>query len=138
LIAIAEPVSRPNHIHEYKLTPTSLYAAASVELKKEDIMNILNKFCKNKTVPKVMEKFIEDYTNRYGKAKLVLQQNKYFIEAENSVLDEMRKIPCIEEAIKKAIDDAERQKAINEGRYFGTDPSTNLSLTGPVNAVFIN
>ena len=95
LIAIAEPVSRPNHIHEYKLTPTSLYAAASVELKKEDIMNILNKFCKNKVVPKDMEKFIEDYTNRYGKAKLVLQQNKYFIEAENSVLDEMRNIPII-------------------------------------------
>lgn len=55
LIAIAEPVSRPNHIHEYMLTPTSLYAAASVELKKEDIMKILNKFCKNKTVPAIME-----------------------------------------------------------------------------------
>jgi DNA excision repair protein ERCC-3 len=35
LIAIAEPQSRPNHIHEYKLTSTSLYAAASVEFKKE-------------------------------------------------------------------------------------------------------
>ena len=73
LIAIAEPVSRPNHIHEYKLTPTSLYAAASVELKKEDIMKILYKFCKNKVIPQIMEQFIEDYTNRYGKAKLVLQ-----------------------------------------------------------------
>jgi DNA excision repair protein ERCC-3 len=51
LIAIAEPVSRPNHIHEYKLTPTSLYSAASVELKKEDIVKILNNFCKNEKVP---------------------------------------------------------------------------------------
>jgi DNA excision repair protein ERCC-3 len=51
LIAIGEPKSRPNHIHEYRLTPTSLYAAASVELKDEDIMKILDKFCKNKFIP---------------------------------------------------------------------------------------
>ncbi len=55
LIAIAEPVSRPNCIHEYRLTPTSLYSAASVELKKEDIIKILNNFCKNLTVPKDVE-----------------------------------------------------------------------------------
>ena len=51
LIAIAEPVSRPLHIHQYKLTSTSLYAAASVELKKDDILKILHKFSKNKVVP---------------------------------------------------------------------------------------
>lgn len=32
LIAIAEPVSRPTFIHEYALTPYSLYAAGSVGL----------------------------------------------------------------------------------------------------------
>ena len=32
LIAIAEPVSRPTYIHEYVLTPYSLYAAMSVGL----------------------------------------------------------------------------------------------------------
>ena len=37
LIAIAEPVSRPKFIHEYMLTPYSLYAAVSVGLSKEDI-----------------------------------------------------------------------------------------------------
>ena len=72
LIAIAEPVSRPNHIHEYKLTPTSLYSAASVELKKEDIVKILNNFCKNEKVPQQVEEEIEHFTNRYGKAKLIL------------------------------------------------------------------
>jgi DNA excision repair protein ERCC-3 len=72
LIAIAEPISRPNHIHEYKLTSTSLYAAASVELKKDDIISILNNFCKNLHVPKQVEEDIERYTNRYGKAKLIL------------------------------------------------------------------
>ena len=35
---IAEPVSRPTHIHEYKLTKYSLYAAASMGLKDEEIV----------------------------------------------------------------------------------------------------
>ena len=38
LIAIAEPVSRPAHIHEYKLTKYSLYAAASIGLTDVDIL----------------------------------------------------------------------------------------------------
>lgn len=37
LIAIAEPVSRPSYIHEYVLTPYSLYAAVSVGLTRDDI-----------------------------------------------------------------------------------------------------
>jgi DNA excision repair protein ERCC-3 len=72
LIAIAEPMSRPNHIHEYKLTSTSLYAAASVEFTKDFIIKILNNFCKNLYVPKQVEEDIERYTSRYGKAKLIL------------------------------------------------------------------
>ena len=47
LIAIAEPVSRPQHIHEYKLTKYSLYAAASVGLTDVDIERVLNHLCKN-------------------------------------------------------------------------------------------
>ena len=47
LIAIAEPVSRPAHIHEYKLTKYSLYAAASVGLTDKIIEDVLMRLCKN-------------------------------------------------------------------------------------------
>lgn len=47
LIAIAEPVSRPSHIHEYKLTKYSLYAAASVGLTDKVIEDVLMRLCKN-------------------------------------------------------------------------------------------
>jgi DNA excision repair protein ERCC-3 len=40
LVAISEPVSRPSFIHEYKLTPYSLYAAVSVGLQTEDIIEV--------------------------------------------------------------------------------------------------
>ncbi len=91
LIAIAEPVSRAANIHEYKLTSTSLYAAESVELTREVMIKVLNNFCKNKIVPKDVEEMIEEHINYYGKAKLILQQNKYYIEADASVMGELRK-----------------------------------------------
>ena len=42
LIAIAEPVSRPEFVHEYKLTSYSLYAAVSVGLQTHDIIEVSN------------------------------------------------------------------------------------------------
>lgn len=103
LIAIAEPRSRPHHIHEYELTQTSLYAAASVELKKDDIINILDNFCKNEKVPETVKEMIENCTNRYGKAKLILQNNKYFIEAENQIMQEIKKIPLVATAMENVL-----------------------------------
>merc|ERR1712173_521221 len=46
LIAISEPVCRPEHIHEYKLTSYSLYAAVSVGLQTEDIIEYLTRLSK--------------------------------------------------------------------------------------------
>ncbi|KAI5481776.1 DNA excision repair protein ERCC-3 [Pseudohyphozyma bogoriensis] len=80
LIAIAEPVSRPSHIHEYKLTPHSLYAAVSVGLKTEDIIDVLNRLSKV-PVPDEISEFIRDCTVSYGKVKLVLKKNKHYVES---------------------------------------------------------
>uniref|UniRef100_A0A4W3I5J4 General transcription and DNA repair factor IIH helicase/translocase subunit XPB n=1 Tax=Callorhinchus milii TaxID=7868 RepID=A0A4W3I5J4_CALMI len=46
LVAIAEPVCRPSHAHEYKLTAYSLYAAVSVGLQTSDIIEYLQKLSK--------------------------------------------------------------------------------------------
>lgn len=80
LIAIAEPVSRPSHIHEYKLTPHSLYAAVSVGLKTDDIIEVLNRMSKV-PVPDEIRDFIRDCTVSYGKVKLVLKKNKHYVES---------------------------------------------------------
>lgn len=70
LIAIAEPVSRPSHIHEYKLTPHSLYAAVSVGLQTNDIIEVLNRLSKV-PVPDVICNFIRECTVSYGKVSLI-------------------------------------------------------------------
>lgn len=58
LIAIAEPVSRPQHVHEYKLTPYSLYAAVSVGLQTNDIIEYLRRLCKT-TIPEGIIQFVK-------------------------------------------------------------------------------
>ncbi|XVE64808.1 hypothetical protein DITRI_Ditri07aG0131700 [Diplodiscus trichospermus] len=73
LIAIAEPVCRPESMHEYNLTPHSLYAAVSVGFETETIIAVLNKLSKTK-LPKEMIDFIHASTATYGKVKLVLKK----------------------------------------------------------------
>ncbi|KAF4459259.1 DNA excision repair ERCC-3 [Fusarium albosuccineum] len=80
LITIAEPRSRPAFLHEYALTAHSLYAAVSVGLNPEDITNTLDRFLKTE-LPSSIKQFIKSCTKSYGKVKLVLKNNKYFVES---------------------------------------------------------
>ncbi|VEU20179.1 DEKNAAC101018 [Brettanomyces naardenensis] len=83
LITIAEPVSRPNFIHEYRITTHSLYAAVSVGLETDDIISVLNRLSKVPVAPSVVE-FIQQATHSYGKVKLVLKHNRYFVESSQA------------------------------------------------------
>lgn len=81
LVAIAEPVSRPELVHEYRLTAYALYAAVSVGLDSESIVRALRKLCKTELPPQI-PKFIRDCTKTYGKAKLVLKSGKHLIQTQ--------------------------------------------------------
>ncbi|KAJ1284882.1 hypothetical protein BS78_03G239000 [Paspalum vaginatum] len=80
LIAIAEPVCRPESMHEYNLTPHSLYAAVSVGLETSTIISVLSKLSKTKLPSEIID-FIHGSTANYGKVKLVLKKNRYFVES---------------------------------------------------------
>ncbi|GJJ08271.1 transcription factor TFIIH complex ERCC-3subunit [Clathrus columnatus] len=69
LVAISEPVSR-------------LYAAVSVGLKTSDIIEVLNRLSKV-PVPESIVNFIRERTVSYGKVKLVLKHNKYYVESNH-------------------------------------------------------
>ncbi|KAH7884672.1 P-loop containing nucleoside triphosphate hydrolase protein [Phlebopus sp. FC_14] len=83
LVAISEPVSRPAFIHEYKLTSYSLYAAVSVGLQTEDIIEVHLDTPHKVPVPDSIVNFIRERTLSYGKVKLVLKHNKYFVESSH-------------------------------------------------------
>ena len=98
LVAIAEPVARPEFIHQYKLTPYSLYAAVATNISTDSIVSVLERLSKNK-LPKSVITFIRDCTQKYGKAKLVLKHNKFFVESEfPMVLRELLRDPTIAQA----------------------------------------
>jgi len=85
LITIAEPKSRPTYLHEYALTTHSLYASVSVGLSPRDIINTLDRFLKT-PLPASIRDFITQCTSSYGKVKLVLNNNKYFVESEDAAM----------------------------------------------------
>lgn len=91
LTTIAEPLSRPSFLHEYALTVHSLYAAVSVGLTPEDIIKTLNMLLKT-PLPADTKRFILQSTQTYGRVKLVLKHNRYFLEtSDNKVLQRLMK-----------------------------------------------
>jgi len=97
LIAISEPVCRPEHVHEYKLTSYSLYAAVSVGLQTDDIIEYLTRLCKT-SLPTGIVDYIKMCTTSYGKVKLVLKHNRYFVESSHpETLQILLKDPIIQE-----------------------------------------
>nr|CAG4635958.1 EOG090X01LU [Eubosmina coregoni] len=108
LIAISEPVCRPELIHEYKLTSYSLYAAVSVGLQTNDIVEYLKRLCKTE-VPEGIIEFIKISTVSYGKVKLVLKHNRYFVESQYpDVIQKLLKDPVIQECrLRHSVDAAD-------------------------------
>lgn len=101
LVAIAEPVSRPSFIHEYRLTAYSLYAAVSIGLETEDIIQVLERLSKT-VVPENIVEFIRDNTSSFGKLKLVLKHGRYFVESSYpDVLQVLLKDEVIRDLIVK-------------------------------------
>jgi DNA excision repair protein ERCC-3 len=98
LVAIAEPVARPEFLHQYKLTPYSLYAAVATNIETNAIVSVLERLSKNK-LPSQVIKFIRDCTQKYGKAKLVLKHNRFYVESEfPAVLRELLRDATIAQA----------------------------------------
>ncbi len=65
---------RPESVHEYVLTPHSLYAAVSVGLETDTIISVLNRLSKV-ALPREIRQFIVASTSNYGKVGLRHDQN---------------------------------------------------------------
>ncbi|CDW57009.1 DNA excision repair protein haywire [Trichuris trichiura] len=99
LIAIAEPLCRPEFIHEYQLTAYSLYAAVSVGLQTKGIIEYLDRLSKS-DLPRGIVEFIQLCTLSYGKVKLVLKENRYFVESNHpDVIQKLVKDQVVQECL---------------------------------------
>ncbi|KAG1942469.1 general transcription and DNA repair factor IIH helicase subunit XPB [Pimephales promelas] len=134
LVAISEPVCRPIHAHEYKLTAYSLYAAVSVGLQTSDIIEYLQKLSKT-SVPDGIVQFIKLCTVSYGKVKMVLKHNRYFVEsAFPDVIQRLLQDPVIRDCRLRSADGEETElitevisskSAISKSQQDNGGPSTS-------------
>jgi hypothetical protein len=74
-----------------------------VGLADKDIIERLQRLSKNKVIPRDVLDFITAHSKSYGKAKLVLRKNRYFIETSDStIMKELKNIKCIRDGIEDA------------------------------------
>ena len=98
LIAIAEPVSRCEKMNEYVLTQHSLHAAVSTGLDSDVIIRRLNELSKTFLHADIVE-FIRSCTAVYGKVKLVIVDDRFYLETpRQDIYEKLSRNPVIEEA----------------------------------------
>lgn len=85
LIAVAEPVSRPELLHEYQITVLSLHAAISTGVEVDVMIKLLTKLSKN-VLDVGLVSFIQEQGRSVGKTKLVLRHQQYYLEAADPEL----------------------------------------------------
>lgn len=61
VISIAEPEQRPQYIHQYSMTATTLKAATQVGYTVEDLERLLNKYNKFKTLPQKLCEILDGF-----------------------------------------------------------------------------
>ena len=115
LVAIAEPVARPRFVHEYRIDKHALFAAASMGLTADIVIDALRKLSKVE-VDASVEDMIREATAGYGKVKLVLQRKKYFVESSYpQVLRLLINHPAIQAARVKTEESDAGKKVTKEG-----------------------
>ena len=70
LIPFAELEKSPEHLHTYRLTPLSLWNAASAGFTADDAVGVLKKFARY-DVPQSVIAWIKETSSRFGKIKLI-------------------------------------------------------------------
>ncbi|MBX7059381.1 MAG: DEAD/DEAH box helicase [Leptospirales bacterium] len=86
----AELEKSPEHMHTYRITPLSLWNAASSRMSAEEIVAALEEFSKY-PLPKNVINEIREQISRYGKVKLVKDDtgDLYIISEEKAFLNEI-------------------------------------------------
>ena len=101
LIPFAELEKSPEHLHTYKLSPLSLWNAASANFSADDAIAVLQKYARY-DVPQSITVWIKEISNRFGKIKLINAPNVHFSDDSEKTI------------IKKTVDGKEVLPKITE------------------------
>jgi DNA excision repair protein ERCC-3 len=112
VIPFAELEKSPEHIHTYRITPLSLWNAASAGFNSDDIAKVLAEYSRYSVPSGIVESF-SDTMSRYGKIRMTAapaDENILFLEiTDKAVLAEVEAIKSLEKYLTKT----------NEGFWLG-------------------
>ena len=133
MIPFAELEKSPEHLHTYKLSPLSLWNAASANFSADDAIAVLQKYARY-DVPQSITVWIKEISNRFGKIKLINAPNVHFSDDSEKTI------------IKKTVDGKEVLQKITEHYLYlvadslavfkeiGANHSVKKYLTVPITA----
>ncbi|HZS78880.1 MAG TPA: DNA repair helicase XPB [Ktedonobacteraceae bacterium] len=85
LAQFAELEKSPEHIHTYRLSPLSLWNAAAGGMTAQEILDLLARYSKY-DIPSNIVFDIREYVSRYGRVKLVRDQNLLLLTSQDTAL----------------------------------------------------
>jgi DNA excision repair protein ERCC-3 len=91
LIEFADLIKSPSHMHTYRITALSLWNAAALGKRKEEIIHFLNQYSKW-GIPKQVLLQIQEWIDRYGFLKMLRRDGKLIlISSKDNLLQDLFK-----------------------------------------------
>ena len=85
LAQFAELEKSPEHIHTYRLSPLSLWNAASGGMSAQEILELLTRYSKY-DIPVNVAVDIREYVSRYGRVKLIREGDTLLLTSNDAAL----------------------------------------------------
>lgn len=105
MLSFAELIKSPEYIHTYRITSVSLWNAASLRYGAQAIINFLKKYSSYE-IPKNIVKQIENSIKKYGKIKIIREEENYFLISEDKdIINEIFHYKLMTPYIKNMVDD---------------------------------
>ena len=104
MLVFAELLKSPEYIHTYRITLVSLWNAASLNYNAESIISFLKKYASYE-IPKNIIKQIETSIEKYGKVKIIKENEKYYLISEDEdIIEEISRYKPVLKYIKEKVD----------------------------------
>lgn len=107
LSLFAELLRSPEHIHSYRLTPISLWNAASSGVTKETILSFLNQFSRY-AIPETVQSYIETTLDRFGKLCLYQGADRYQLRLfvkDSQIVEEIQSHRGVQSLLGEKLDE---------------------------------
>lgn len=130
VVCIANAKSRQEFIQSFEVNAASLYSSVTLGFTADQICQKLLQFSKIDYLSPEIRQFIHSTTSSYGKCRLVLMNNKYFIESEDlEVLRYYHDLPNLADCWNSQIYKIDLTDQFESD--FSTKPTTNYSEMVP-------